>query len=42
MRSVYYKKLSAIDIPNSIDNEIRKEEIKEELYKLNKKIYKDK
>ena len=35
--SILDKKLDAIDIPNSIDNEIRKKEIKEELDKLNEK-----
>ena len=35
--SVLEKKFDATDIPNSIDNETRKKEIKEELDKLNEK-----
>ena len=34
--SILERKVDAIDMPNSIDNEIEKKEIKEELDKLNK------
>ena len=36
--SILEEKLNAIDIPNSIDNEIRKNEIKGQLDKFNEKI----